>query len=72
MALNGVTFSIDSTVTLNGLSMTNSLGSLNNTYGWNIINTGTSTNYTNVPIGSNASWNTVDTGTSVIYTVVAA
>jgi hypothetical protein len=46
MALNGVTFKIDSTVTLNGLSMTNSLGSLNNSYGWNIIDTGTSVVYT--------------------------
>jgi hypothetical protein len=61
MALNSVTFKIDSTVTLNGLSMTNSLGSLNNSYGWNIIDTGTSVNY-----------NTVDTGTSVVYTVIAA
>ena len=46
MALNEVTFTIDSTVTLSGLPMTNSLGSINNSYGWNIIDTGTSVIYT--------------------------
>jgi hypothetical protein len=64
-----VTFSIDSTVTLSGLSMINSLGSINNSYGWNIITTGASTIYTNVSTGSTTNWNTVDTGTSVVYTV---
>jgi hypothetical protein len=48
MALNEVTFKINSAVTLAGLSITNNLGSINNSYGWNIIDTGTSVVYTEV------------------------
>jgi len=46
--LDTPTFTIDSTVTLAGLSITNNLGSINNSYGWNIIDTGTSVVYTEV------------------------
>jgi hypothetical protein len=45
ITLNSVTFKIDSTVTLTGLSMTNQLGSISS-YGWNVIDTGTSVVYT--------------------------
>jgi hypothetical protein len=42
------TFIIDGSVNLTGLSMTNNLGSITNSYGWNIIDTGTSVVYTQV------------------------
>jgi hypothetical protein len=45
MALNNVNLKIDSTVTLTGLSMTTQVGSINS-YGWNVIDTGTSVVYT--------------------------
>ena len=38
--------SANPTVDLTGLSMTTQLGSVNNSYGWNIIDTGTSVVYT--------------------------
>jgi hypothetical protein len=46
--LNDVTFRIDSNVSLTGFSLNTGLGSINNSYGWNIVNIGTSVNYLNV------------------------
>ena len=48
MALSGPSFVIDGSVNLSGLSMTTQVGSINNSYGWNIIDTGTSVVYTQV------------------------
>jgi hypothetical protein len=46
--LQGPSFIIDGNVNLTGLSMTTQVGSINNSYGWNIIDTGTSVVYTQV------------------------
>jgi hypothetical protein len=46
MSLTGPTFTISGTVNLTGLSMTTQVGSINNSYSWNIIDTGTSVVYT--------------------------
>ena len=46
--LQGPSFIIDGSVNLTGLSMTTQVGSVNNSYGWNIIDTGTSVVYTQV------------------------
>jgi hypothetical protein len=48
MVLQGPSFIINGSVNLTGLSMTNNLGSINSSYGWNIIDTGTSVVYTQV------------------------
>ena len=46
MNLASPSFIISADANLTGLSMTNNLGSINNSYSWNIIDTGTSVVYT--------------------------